>query len=506
MIKSNGGIIGPDNVTTGGAFGTASGVFKLGEVTNLIKESKWPTEGPPTTVANSVRFNRGSSDNLTLSGSSGGSTTKFTRSFWLKKSTLGLQQYLMDNSGETQIFFKLNANDTVTLGIYASSAYSTELVGNTNLMRDPSAWYHIVIAVDYTNATQAYRARIYINNSEVTSFSTETRPNNTSTTFNTFNSSKTHYISGTSGGSHIFGGYLAEVVHIDGQQLTPSSFGETNSDSGIWIPKPITGLTFGAKGFYLDFEDSSALGNDVSGNNLDYTANNLTSLDQSIDTPNNNFGTWNSSQPTNATMSEGNLVGASSASSGHYSGISSIGVSSGRWYFECKQIQESTTGEGLIGAVIFYNTVTALLNPEGRGGAWGIKASGRGFQTDSGGNGSTTNSFTAGWSNNDTIGIALDIDNSRIYFSKGGQWNNSASWNAANPTTSQTLQNALGDGTYFFMAGDASGSNNNTWSANFGSPAYAISSSNADGNGFGNFEYAVPSGYLSLCTNNLNSI
>ena len=115
MIKSNGGIIGPDNVTTGGAFGTASGVFKLGEVTNLIKESKWPTEGPPTTVANSCRFTNGSSDHLTLSGSSGGSTTKFTRSFWLKKSRLGLQQYLMDNSGETQIFFNYHIYLNITI-------------------------------------------------------------------------------------------------------------------------------------------------------------------------------------------------------------------------------------------------------------------------------------------------------------------------------------------------------------------------------------------------------
>ena len=157
----------------------------------------------------------------------------------------------------------------------------------------------------------------------------------------------------------------------------------------------------------------------------------------------------------------------------------------------------------MIGVIIFYNTVTALLNPVGRGGAWGMQDGNRGFSTDSGGSGSTTDSFHAGWSNNDTIGIALDIDNSRVYYSKGGQWNNSGSWNAANPTTSQTLQNALGDGTYFFMAGDASGSNNCTWSANFGSPAFAISSSNTDGAGFGNFEYAVPSGYFALCTKNL---
>jgi hypothetical protein len=296
---------------------------------------------------------------------------------------------------------------------------------------------------------------------------------------------------------------MAEVVMIDGQQLDATSFGEFDEDSGIWKPKDVSGLTFGTNGFYLDFENASSLGADVSGNSNNFTVNNLTSVDQSTDTCTNNFATWNSLQPTNATMSEGNLVGASSPSSGHYSGISSIGVSSGKWYFECKQIQESTSNEGMIGVIIIYDTITALLNPVGRGGGWGLQDGNRGFSTDSSGNGSTTDSFHAGWDNNDTIGIALDIDNSRVYFSKNGQWNNSGSWNASTPTTSQTLQNGLGDGTYFFMAGDASGSNNNTWSANFGSPAHAISSGNTDGNGYGNFEYEVPANYYSLNTKNL---
>ena len=506
MIKSNGGIIGPDNVTTGGAFGTASGVFKLSEVTNLIKESKWPTEGPPTTVANSVRFNRGSSDNLSLSGSSGGSTTKFTRSFWLKKSALTLQQYLMDNSGETQIFFKLNANDTVTLGIYASSAYSTELVGNTNLMRDPSAWYHIVIAVDYTNATKAYRARIYINNSEVTSFSTETRPNNTSTTFNTFNSSKTHYISGTSGNSHIFGGYLAEVVHIDGQQLTPSSFGETNSDSGIWIPKDVSGLTFGTKGFYLDFEDSSALGNDVSGNNLDYTANNLTSLDQSIDTPNNNFATINPldvSLPSTFTLSEGNL---DALLNGYSSNIyprafSTFQLTSGKWYAECKITEENDSG------MVGITSRSAVSGTDYMGlSAYDYRYYHDGTKM----NNNSSSSYGTTWDGGDTIGIALDLDNLAVYFSLNGTFQASG-----DPTSGSSRTNAAfnltavastPNGAYKFGIGTQGDGNGTQGQWNFGSPPYAISSGNADGNGFGNFEYAVPSGYLSLCTNNLNSI
>jgi len=506
MSKQNGGIIGPDNVTTGGFSGVASGVFKLGEVTKLIRESKWPQVSPFTdTVPNSSRFNSGSSDYLNRTPSSASNRKTFTFSFWVKRTKLGVDNTIYNvrpgGSGANRINF--HSGDSFRVSIEPPSKF----IFTTRLFRDVLAWYHIVVAFDTTQGTAANRVKIYVNGVQETSLvkgdgGAASYPDqdsnldiNTTNVINIGRDLETN--------SDFIDMYLAEFVFIDGLQLAPTSFGETNSDSGIWIPKSVSGLTFGTNGFYLDFKDSSALGNDANGSN-NFTANNLTSIDQSTDSPSNNFATWNSLQPTNATMTEGNLVGASSASSGHYSGLSTIGVTSGKWYFECKQIQESTTGEGIIGAVIFYNTVTALLNPEGRGGAWGIKAQGRGFQTDSGGSGSTTNSFTAGWSNNDTIGIALDIDNSKIYFSKGGQWNNSGSWNAANPTTSQTLQNALGDGTYFFFAGDASGSNNNTWSANFGSPAHAISSGNADANGFGNFEYAPPTGFFSLCTNNLN--
>ena len=496
MIKSNGGIIGPDNVTTGGAFGTASGVFKLSEVTNLIKESKWPTEGPPTTVANSVRFNRGSSDNLTLSGSSGGSTTKFTRSFWLKKSTLTVQQYLMDNSGTTQIFFKLNANDTVTLGIFNSGAYSTELVGNANLMRDPSAWYHIVIAVDYTNATQAYRARIYINNSEVTSFSTETRPNNTSTTFNTFNSSKTHYISGTSGGSHMFGGYLAEVVHIDGQQLAPTSFGEFNEDSGVWQPlESVADLTFGTNGFYLDFQDSSALGNDVSGNNNDYTANNLAAIDQSTDTCTNNFATINPlvKAASAIPLSEGNTV--ATFPSGWIGLPATFGMQSGKWYWEQKVLATNggNINMGIVNENLDWDASDTMVATTG---AFYYFCSGRKII-----NNSATEGFFASYTTNDIISIALDLDASTptIIFYKNG----TATPNSTPLELPANLNSSLFTFPYFIGNSSSAAAN---WSANFGNPSFSISSGNTDGNGYGNFEYAVPSGYLALCTKNLSEV
>ena len=470
--------------------------------TNSIKDTGY-------NVDNSARFD-GTTAYLNRTPGSASNRKTFTFSTWIKRSGIAgvtvHQDIFSSDAGDDESYIHFDTDSLKIFSTLPASAGGAAgdpacVLITTQKFRDFSAWMHIVVAVDTTQGTASNRVKLYINGTQVTSFSTETYPDQ-NYQFAT-NAAVAHMIARRPAGSKFLPGYLAETVLIDGSQLAPTSFGEFDEDSGIWKPIDVSGLTFGTNGFYLDYEDSGDLGDDESGNGNDFTENNLAAIDQSTDTCTNNFATWNSLQPTNATMTEGNLVGASSASSGHYSGLSTIGVTSGKWYFECKQIQESTTGEGIIGAVIFYNTVTALLNPEGRGGAWGIKAQGRGFQTDSGGSGSTTNSFTAGWSNNDTIGIALDIDNSRIYFSKGGQWNNSGSWNAANPTTSQTLQNALGDGTYFFFAGDASGSNNNTWSANFGSPAYAISSGNTDGNGYGNFEYAPPSGYFALNTKNL---
>ena len=516
MRRSNGGIIGPDNVTTGGFSGVASGVWKLNEVTDLIKQNKWPEPSPfPTNLTpNSARFNTASSDYLSLSGSSGGSTTKFTRSMWVKKSSIGVQQYLMDNSGETQIFFKLNAANTFSLGIYASSAYSTQLISN-QVLRDSSAWYHIVIAVDYTNSTQAYRARIYINNSEVTSFSTETRPGNTSTTFNTFDSSKTHYISSNGGSNHFLGGYLAEVVHIDGQQLTPSSFGETNSASGIWVPKSVAGLTFGTKGFYLDFKDSSALGNDVSGNNLNYTANNLTSIDQSTDSPSNNWNTWNVLQShyfwgasETSFASDGNLTLRSGNSQyGFISGTT--GISKGKFYWETKIISETASDQFVIGiASTMPRSATNHLG--GNQYDYGLYSQNGNLYTNN-----SSSSFAAGYSPGDTISIAIDYDNAKLYFAKDGAWaTGSGAWGSSTfnaATGAQTITTpppqptaGVGTGFYFPAWSYWDGGGYGVISSNFGNPPYAISSGNADANGFGNFEYAPPTGYFSLCTNNLN--
>ena len=385
------------------------------------------------------------------------------------------------------------------MGIFNSGAYSTELV-STQLFRDVSAWYHFVIAVDYTNGTQAHRARIYVNGTEITAFDTGTRPSNNTTTFDTFNSSKTHYIGSNASSGHYLHGYLAEVVHIDGQQLAPDQFGEFDEDSGIWKPIDVSGLTFGTKGYYLDFEDSSNLGNDANGG-TDWTENNLAATDQSTDTCTNNFATFNSLDNTLSqyAFSEGNLTGNYSGSNGSGTGTTStFGVSSGKWYWELKYDSANDTPLRL-GITDRVAVATATTNRVGYGGNDRCYDQGDGkiYTNDTGT--SYGNTFAVG----DIIGVALDLENNKIYFSKNGTFQNSGNPGGNSNGFSITAISSTAHGFYFAVVGLVSGSGVAQVSYNFGSPPFAISSGNADGNGYGNFEYAVPSGFFSLCTKNL---
>ena len=506
MIKSNGGIIGPDNVTTGGAFGTASGVFKLSEVTNLIKESKWPTEGPPITVSNSARFNTASSDSLTRTQSaSPTSATKGTLSFWIKRSLLDVSQYYMstfqDSNNRVQSWFQ--ADNTFKIIQKVSASTTIEIITN-RVFRDISAWYHVVLAFDTDQGTSSNRVKIYINGVQETSFSTATYPAQGQDSFLTKGTSAS--LGAYNGSGDYTSAYFSEIVLIDGQQLTPTSFAETNSDTGIWVPKAITGLTFGTNGYYLKFTNSGALGEDFSGNDNDFTVNNLTSLDQSIDTPNNNFATINPldvSLPSTFALSEGNLdAHLNGYSSNIYPrAFSNFQVTAGKWYVECKITEEDDSG------MVGITSRSAVSGTDYMGlSAYDYRYYHDGTKM----NNNSSSSYGTTWDGGDTIGIALDMDNLAVYFSLNGTFQASG-----DPTSGASRTNAAfnltavastPDGAYKVGIGTQGDGNGTRGQWNFGSPPYAISSGNADGNGFGNFEYAVPSGYLSLCTNNLNSI
>ena len=469
--------------------------------TNSIKDTTYD-------VDNSLRFNDGSSDSLTRTPSGAGNRDKWTWSGWIKRSTLSTNQkfFSCGNSSTTFMAIQFNADDTLGFGD-SSSGSTVSNIFTDQVFRDPNSWYHIVAHYDSGNSTSTDRLRLYVNGSRVTDLNNTTFPSQN--TDGLVNSTTVHNIGQRGDNNHYFDGYMAEVCFIDGSNLDPDQFGKFNSDSPtIWQPIDVSGLTFGTNGFHLDFENASSLGADVSGNSNNFTVNNLTSVDQSTDTCTNNYATFNSLLNTNGTLSEGNLQAQSPASGGN-GGISTFGASKGKWYAEFKQVAESTANEGALAVIdttFLHNSTLTSAYLEYTAGTYGLRdglSSGVGFYT-SGGSVTSNSSFHGNWTTNDIIGIALDIDNNRVYFSKNGQWTDgSGNYDESNPTGYLTIQSDHGEGTYMFAVGDSSSANNVTWQGNFGSPPFSISSGNSDANGYGNFEYPVPSGYYALNSKNL---
>ena len=442
--------------------------------TNSIKDTGY-------NVDNSLRFDQASSDNLTRT-TSGGSYRKMTFSCWSKKSDLDEMCLLgfTNGSSNPQFAIKWDANNEITVMQYTGS-YDLRLV-STPRYRDVSAWYHVVVAIDTEQATSSNRVKIYINGSQVTDFDIETYPSQNSDLKINGNVSTCSISDLYSGyGYQEYGGYLAEVCYIDGQQLAPDQFGEFDEDTGIWKPIDVSGLTFGTNGFYLDFENSGSLGADVSGNGNNFTVNNLTSIDQTTDTPTNNFTTWNPLVPiSNISFSEGNLKASTSATS--KGAKTTIASSTGKWYFENKL--GSSAG----------NVVTGIAQDISNFTYVGSDLYSYGHFAGNIYNNGSTNTYTGTASNNDIVSIGLDLNNNKMYVAINGTWLNSA-----NPS-SGTGGFTITSGNYHFAV---SGDTSQSWEGNFGNPPFTISSGNTDGNGYGNFEYAVPSGYYALNTKNL---
>jgi hypothetical protein len=469
-------------------------------------------------VDNSVRMNDGSSDyfNRTNVGTVT-SNQKFTLSLWVKRGKLGTSQRLYgmaDNSPGTyaQEIFGFNSDNTLQYqhrlaGSDVSYTSKTDMV-----FRDISAWYSIVLAVDTTQGTDTNRVKIYVNGTQVDTTqsgypSTAYIPQNDPVWFN--------YASlvnnlGALDGAATFDGYMSEVVLLDGTAASPTSFGEFDEDSGIWKPIDVSGLTFGNNGFYLDYEDSSALGNDANGG-TDFTANNLTAIDQATDTPTNNFSTMNplANKVTSVTFSEGNLK--IDFANGRGGSTSTFGLTTGKWYVEYN-ITTMPVDERFHFGIVPREIQDAddMINTNNQGTA--ISGYNAAVYADSGSGMAILNNFYG----NDTtrfdsftgiIGMALDMTNGTIAFSKAGAWvtgsgatdtdfSNALKVDISTPLARHDVWH-IGCGT-----GNSTGTSG-VFSINFGSPAFSISSGNADGNGYGNFEYAVPSGYYSLNTKNL---
>jgi hypothetical protein len=466
-------------------------------------------------VDNSLRFNDGSSDYLTRTPSSTSNQKTWTVSCWVKRSKLSSNQYVWGVNGDTNgdYFTELlfNSSDELEFrqGGTVGDPYQTQYKTN-RLFRDVSAWYHIVIAADTTNGTEADRLKIWINGVQETSFATTNHPSlNENFRWHFVSGSNYPHSIGRSGrhSTNYFGGYIAEWIDVDGSQLDATSFGEFDEDSGIWKPIDVSGLTFGTNGAYLDFEDSAALGDDVSGNGNDFTVNNLTAIDQTTDTPTNNFATGNP-LIRNKTYNDGSLAEGNTyfAPNGRAITCSTIGVTSGKWYAEFKTVDAGALiiGVGDLQLGIQANQGNPIFYDNNPSYALGL-ASGGNLEY----NGTTTS--YGSYADGNIVGVALDMDNHALYFSVNGTWQNSGDpTSGASKTgdaTSEASYNPLDDGGEMFMfVSDFSAAGVGECFLNFGNPAFTISSGNTDGNGYGNFEYAVPSGYLSLCTKNLSEV
>jgi len=461
--------------------------------------------GPPSAynVANSLRFDDGSSDRLRRTPSSAGNRRTFTFSTWVKRSALGSSNRSLicanvDDANKSMLRF--TDSDELRFVRFTTGSATNQLITSAKF-RDVSAWYHIVIAVDTTNSTAGDRLRLYVNGSEITSFSTETQP---SLNFDyDINNTEEHNIGyGTDNSNHLFDGYMAETVLIDGQQLDPTSFGEFDEDSPtIWKPKDVSGLTFGTNGFHLDFENSGSLGADVSGNSNNFTVNNLTSVDQTTDTCTNNFCTMNSLDNYYAsnTYSEGNIKFVTKASGGFAYGTSTVGLSSGKWYAEFDCIATTDSGAyhqvGIVEKPSASTTTSATANIGSTAYSWGYFALDGKYR-----NNESYSTYGDSWTTGDIIGVYLNLDDNELRFSKNGVIQNSGT------AISITAPSSNGTGHYFITAGGMSTNASVTFEANFGNPFQSQSSSVSDANGYGAFEYSPTlSGvnYYSINTKNL---
>ena len=433
-------------------------------------------------ISRSLRFNSADSAYLDRTPASAGNRKTWTWSAWVKRGALSGSNFFnlfeaYAGASDTDSFgIRFTPNDILQIWGYNSSWRET-----TAVYRDASAWYHIVVAVDTTQATANDRIKLYVNGVQVTAFSVTNNPTLNSDTG--VDSTGTHYI-GRAGYSATwyFSGYQTDVYLIDGQALTPSSFGETNAQTGVWQPKAYSG-SYGTNGFYLNFSDNSnttaaTLGKDYSGNGNNWTPNNFSVTagagnDSLVDSPTSygtdtgvggtvrgNYSTLNALS-TGFTLSNGNL-NATNAATGNKSSYSTIGVSSGKWYAEA--VWTTTGSTGIIGVALQGYAITDGFAGNGLY-SYGYEYSGTKYN-----NGSGT-SYGATWTNGDAIGVALDLDAGTITFYKNG-------------TSQGTAFTGLPSGTYFIGVS----LNSSTTDTNFGQRPFA---------------YTAPSGFKALCTQNL---
>ena len=444
-------------------------------------------------IDNSLKFNRGGSSKLGITPGSAGNRKIYTISFWVKRSDVSAQQNIFGTASEGDTLY-FDGGDKLR---FFQNGSSSSYLGTNRLFRDPAAWYHIVLAVDTNQGTAANRVKLYINGSQYTWDASTTYP--AEDYEGDFNNTADEHMIGNGHHGNYFDGYLADFYFIDGTQYAASTFGETN-DNGVWVPIKAS-PTFGTNGFFMEFQqtgtsaNASGMGADTSGNDNHLTPTNLTAEDVTTDTPTNNFCTLNPLNPTesNASFSEGNLrfTNALNSSPHHALANGTMAVANGKWYWEVKVDDVGGTAMSICAIEVTEFAKNDFTGDNGVGYFNNGNFHYRGTED------SDPNTYTT----NDIIGVALDMDNRAIYFHKNGTYEDSG-----DPTSGSSRTGAAGGTLHasnVTMVPAVSNYDSGACNVNFGNPAFSISSGNADANGYGNFEYAVPSGYYALCTKNL---
>jgi len=438
-------------------------------------------------IDRSLRFNNDDSAKLSRTPSSDGNRTTMTFSVWLKRANLGEQVIFdarRDDSNRTRLLF--DANNRMR--------FFTRFQGNDHGLiiegrqRDVSAWYHLIWAIDTTQSTSSNRVKMYINGVQQSISSDQNdQPDQNEALF--FNKDEEHGIGvglDSGGDEAFFDGCMAELNFIDGQQLTPSSFAETDAVTGEYKPIEYTG-SYGTNGFYLNFSDNSnntasTLGKDSSGNGNNYTPSNFAATDSIKDSPTNNFCVWNTldARGNDSTFSEGNLKCLIAEQGDDDESGATFAVSSGKWYWE-EFMQTSTDNAGNVGVGVKTVDFDNFWRVRGNGG-------------ESQHNNTQANVSGLSWTNGDIIGILLDLDDGSWKVSKNG-------------TLIDTKIHTNVSGLVTPMMHNSNSSERHTFITNWGQDSSfagtKTAQGNTDGNGQGDFHYSVPSGYLALCSKNL---
>jgi len=442
-----------------------------------------------------------------------GSLRKFTLSAWNKRSGLSSYQGILNayssDSDRNAIFWQT----TDEIAIYFKTSGGSQIFLQTNAkFRDTAAWYHVVVSVDTTQATESDRVKLYVNGDQITSFSTETYPSQNSDfscigrNTQSMKLGVLEYGAGPSTG--YFDGSMAHYHFIDGTAYDASAFGETDATTGIWKPKTSPSVTYGTNGFFLKFDNSGSLGTDSSGqsNNLSISG----TLSQTLDTPTNNFATLNPlASSTTPIFTDGNLtIQGNSNNSSNQGCPATIVLSSGKWYWEMKN-ESSSNANYIIPGFVDAEYYSNLKTGSGLPGNYYDASNGFTNNVQGGGDnlnfsihraGSSNSTSSGGLLQNQIYSFALDLDNRKAWFGRDGTWYNSGDPAAGTNETWSTSDIGAGKSwspVVFHYYSASKGS------FNFGSPQFSISSGNSDGNGYGNFEYAVPSGFYAINSKNL---